>query len=86
MRKQKTARLDLRVQPGQKLKIERAAKKCGLTLSEYVLQCCSKNAPREKPPEEFWQLLDQLYSIYDGLPIEKQNQLASLILSLQEVI
>ena len=34
------ARLELRLSREDKIKIEKAAKKCGVSVKEYVLRCC----------------------------------------------
>lgn len=81
--KRKTARLELRISQAEKASLMKKAKRCGLSATEYVLQCCSKNAPREKPPDELWQLLNELYAVCDTLPPEKRAELEQLILSLQ---
>ena len=82
----KTARLEMRIQPGDKDKIVKAAKVSGISVAEYVLRCCKGHPPKEKPPEEFWDLLNELYTVFDELSPEKQEKLAQLILRLQEVV
>lgn len=84
--KRKTARLELRISQAEKASLMKKAKRCGLSATEYVLQCCSKNAPREKPPDELWQLLNELYAVCDTLPPEKRAGLEQLILSLQRTV
>jgi len=36
--KEKTVRIDLRLKPQEKQKIQRLAKRCGLSVSEYMLK------------------------------------------------
>lgn len=79
----KNARLELRISQAEKESIMRKAKRCGLSTTAYVLQCCSKNAPREKAPAELWQFLNRLYAICDSLPPIKQAELEQLILNVQ---
>ena len=40
-----------RTTPAEKQQIERKARKCGLSVSEYVRQRCLGYAPREIPPD-----------------------------------
>ena len=86
MKNNKTARLELRIRPGDKEKITKAAKRSGVSVAEYVVGCCKKHPPKEKPPDEFWNLLNELYTVFDELSPEKQKKLAQLILRLQEVV
>ena len=84
MKDNKTARLELRVQPAEKEKIQRSAKRSGLSVTGYILRCCTQKEPRLKPPDAFWALLEQLYDLVDYLPPEKQEELLGLMLQLQE--
>ena len=85
MRKNDT-RLQLRLSQKEKEKIEHSAKRCGMSVSRYVRQCCLGKEPRSKPPDVFWELLDALYTITALLPIPEQERLSVLILRLQEAV
>ena len=78
------ARLELRLSREDKTRIEKAARKCGLSVKEYVLRCCKGKEVRQKPPEEFWQILNYLYNYCDHMDEEERMQLAELILKFQE--
>ena len=54
--KAKSNSIYTRVTPAEKLKIERTAKKCGLSMSEYIRQRCLGYAPREVPPDTYYKL------------------------------
>lgn len=84
--KESTERLEIRLSQKDKQKLKRAAKRCGVSLSSYVRQCCMGNEARAKPPDEFWRLADELYSVYDGLPPDRQTRLEQLILDLQRAM
>ena len=86
MKDNKTARLEMRIRPGDKAKIIKAAQCSGISVAEYVVQCCKAHPPKEKPPDEFWNLLNELYTVFDELSPEKQEKLAQLILRLQEAV
>ena len=82
----KDGRLELRLSRVDKQKLERAAARCGVSVSAYVRGCCMDRAPKAKPPDELWQLLKQLYGLHDRVPLEKQNEIERLILALQEAV
>lgn len=84
--KKNDTRLQLRLSLKEKEKIERNAKRCGMSVSGYVRQCCLGREPRTRPPDVFWELLSELYSIATLLPITEQQRLSGLILRLQEAV
>ena len=49
-----------RITPAEKRQIERMAKKCGLSVSEYIRQRCLGYAPREIPPDTYYELYREL--------------------------
>jgi len=51
--KAKTQRLEIRITPENKKKIERYASKCGLSTSEYVTKRALGFAPRTVLPDAF---------------------------------
>ena len=55
--------INIRVTPEEKKKIERNAKICRLTVSEYLRQLAMKNKPKELPSEEMIQSLMRLRTI-----------------------
>lgn len=73
MKDNKTARLEMHIRPGDKAKIMKAAKRSGISVAEYVLQCCKAHSPKEKPPDEFWNLLNELYTVFDELSPESRK-------------
>ena len=84
--KKNDTRLQLRLSQKEKEKIERSAKRCGMSVSRYVRQCCLEKAPMSRPPDVFWELLDALYAITALLPVPEQERLSMLILRLQEAV
>ena len=84
--KKNDTRLQLRLSLKEKEIIERDAKRCGMSVSQYVRQCCLGKEPRGRPPDVFWELLDALYAITALLPIPKLERLSMLILQLQEAV
>lgn len=84
--KKNDTRIQLRLSLKEKEKMERNARRCGMSVSGYVRQCCLGREPRTRPPDVFWELLSELYSIATLLPITEQQRLSGLILRLQEAV
>ena len=84
--KKNNTRLQLRLSLKEKDKIERNARRCGMSVSGYVRQCCLGREPRTRPPDVFWELLEELYTITALLPMPEQQRLSGLILRLQEAV
>jgi len=57
---ERTQSIYTRTTPAEKKQIERTARKCGLSVSEYIRQRCLGYAPREIPPETFYRLCHDL--------------------------
>ena len=58
--KARTQSIYTRTTPAEKQQIERTARKCGLSVSEYVRQRCLGYAPREIPPGIYYDLCRKL--------------------------
>ena len=84
--KKNDTRLQLRLSLKEKEKMERNAKRCGMSVSGYVRQCCLGREPRSSSPDVFWELLEELYDIAALLPMAEQERLSGLILRLQEAV
>lgn len=52
--------IQIRVTPELRATIERNAKACKLSVSEYVRQIATIHNPKALPPEEFYEILDYL--------------------------
>lgn len=59
-KKEKYARIEIRVKPKDKEKIKQIADKCGLTASEYVVQRALGYAPKEVPTDAFFHFYNKL--------------------------
>ena len=55
--------INIRVTPEEKEKIERNARKCRLSVSEYLRQIAMKKQPKELPSEEMIQSLMRLRNV-----------------------
>ncbi len=62
--KNKTARLYTRVTPAELTKVRSLAKRCGLSVSEYIRQRALGFAPREVQPEIFYHLVRRIETLY----------------------
>jgi len=56
----KTKQIHARVTPQEKKRIAGNAKKCGLSVSEYIRQRCLGFAPREIPPQAYYDMCSML--------------------------
>jgi len=77
----------------EKEMVKQSAKLCGLTQTEYLRQSCLGRHPRPQPASEFWELLDEIYSIHGTLErlavsspelAEHSRNIEALVLRLQE--
>ena len=59
--------LNVRVSPAEKQRIQTAAGRCGLTLSEYLRQRALGYEPRFHPPQAFFGSLNRLEHLTDQL-------------------
>ncbi len=76
--KAKTQRLEIRITPENKKKIERCASKCGLSTSEYVTKRALGFAPRTVLPDAFFIFYGKLCEIcnYEMAPKTEAKLLA----------
>ena len=59
--------LNVRVSPAEKQRIQTAARRCRLTLSEYLRQRALGYAPRFHPPQAFFSYLTWMDNLTDQL-------------------
>ena len=59
--------LNVRVSPAEKQRIQTAARRCGLTLSEYLRHRALGYAPRFHPPQAFFSYLTWMDNLTDQL-------------------
>lgn len=57
---EKSKQIYVRVTPQEKKRIASNAKKCGLSVSEYIRQRCLGFAPRVIPPQVYYTLCEKL--------------------------
>ncbi len=93
--KEEKVRIKVHLTEEEKEKLERNSALCGLTQSEYVRQLCRGIHPKPKPPDVFWELMDELYKVHSDLKecaryepsaLKLCAEIERLVLDLQEVI
>ena len=93
--KEEKVRIKVRLAEEEKEKLERNSALCGLTQSEYVRQLCRNVHPKPKPPDVFWELMEELYKAHSDLKecakygpsaLKLCAEIERLVLDLQEAI
>lgn len=64
----RTVGINVRVTPAEKHRMESAAQRCGLTLSEYLRQRALGYTPQFHPPASLFSALRKLDTLADRLP------------------
>ena len=64
----RTVGINVRVTPAEKHRMESAARRCGLTLSEYLRQRALGYTPQFHPPSSWFSALRELDTLADRLP------------------
>ena len=77
----KTTRLYTRVSPEELKKIRSLAKKCGLSLSEYVRQRALGFAPRTAMPESLFDTIRQFENACQEMEGEEEQKLLRKLIS-----
>ena len=75
-----TAQINIRVEPKEKEKLKNMAKRCGLTLSEYLVKRASGYEPRAVLPDAFYDFYGELCKLSNSeLSPETEEKLLTLI-------
>ena len=79
--KEKLARIEIRVRTKDKEKIKQIADKCGLRLSEYVVQRALGYAPKAVQPDIFFHFYTKLCEVCNTaeITLETESKLLALI-------
>ena len=82
--------INVRTTPQEKARFQRNARKCCLTLSEYLRKLANGYEPKAAPPLEYAELIRLLTDIYNDFRATGENAyadlLANLLLEMQSVI
>lgn len=71
--------INIRTTPQEKFRFEQNAKRCGLSLSEYLRKLANGYAPKPLPPVEFAELIRLLTEIYDDFCATSETEYARFI-------
>ena len=72
--RKRTVGINIRVTPQEKKRIVRFAKKCRLSVSEYLRQLAEGYTPQLLPGQELYEVLWELQKLQDDYTAEKLNQ------------
>lgn len=69
----------IRVSDNEKLQIRRCAKRCGLSLSEYIRKVSLGYTPKEIPTEAFYEFYSKLNEVSNNVSSTTESKLLNLI-------
>ena len=83
----RNVQMNIRVTPEEKKLFQRAATRCGLTLSQYIRMRLRNQIPRQLPTADYRQVLDALTALYqkDNTP-EVQREILDTLLAIQRAV
>lgn len=59
-------RIKVRLSEEESEKLKRCASACGLSQAAFIRQLCKGKAPKPLPQKEFWEVLEELYSVHNS--------------------
>ena len=80
--KERKVQLKFRVTGKEKVRIQNKAKKCGLSVSEYVRKRALGYAPKVLLPENFYEFIEKLGALYEALGRMHSTELKKAVLDL----
>ena len=80
--KERKVQLKFRVTDKEKVRIQNKAKKCGLSVSEYVRKRALNYAPKALLPENFYEFTEKLGALYEALGTLGNAELQKAVLKL----
>lgn len=80
--KERKVQLKFRVTEKEKVRIQNKAKKCGLSVSEYVRKRALGYAPKALLPENFYEFTEKLGALYEALGRMHSTELQKAVLDL----
>ena len=80
--KERKAQLKMRATEKEKARIQNKAKKCGLSVSEYLRKRALGYSPKTLLPETFYDLTERLGNLYDALERMNSTELQEQVLRL----
>ena len=80
--KERKVQLKMRATEKEKVRIENKAKKCGLSVSEYLRKRALGYSPKALLPESFYELTEKLGALYEALGRLNSTELQKAVLDL----
>ena len=80
--KERKAQLKMRATEKEKVRIQNKAKKCGLSVSEYLRKRALGYSPKTLLPETFYEFTERLGNLYDALERMNSTELQEQVLQL----
>ena len=84
--KDRKVQLKTRATEKEKLRIENKAKKCGLSVSEYLRKRALGYSPKALLPESFYEFIEKLGVLYEALGTLNSTELQAEVLKLLDEI
>ena len=84
--KEKLKSVYVRVTEKEKIRIQNKAKKCGLSVSEYLRKRALGYSPKALLPDTFYVFSEKLGALYEQLKIQGADKLCESVLSLLDEI
>ena len=80
--KERKAQLKMRATEKEKVRIQNKAKKCGLSVSEYLRKRALGYSPKTLLPETFYEFTEKLGVLYEALGTLNSTELQEQVLQL----
>ena len=84
--KERKVQLKMRATEKEKVRIENKAKKCGLSVSEYLRKRALGYSPKALLPENFYELTEKIGVLYEALGTLNSTELQAEVLKLLDEI
>ena len=84
--KEKKNSIYVRVTEKEKIRIENKAKKCGLSVSEYLRKRALGYSPKALLPESFYEFTEKIGILYEALGTLNSTELQAEVLKLLDEI
>ena len=84
--KERKVQLKFRITEKEKIRIENKAKKCGLSVSEYLRKRALGCSPNAILPESFYELTEKIGVLYEALGTLNSTELQAEVLKLLDEI
>ena len=84
--KERKVQLKFRITEKEKIRIENKAKKCGLSVSEYLRKRALGYSPKTLLPESFYEFTEKIGVLYEALGTLNSTELQAEVLKLLDEI